>query len=505
MRTRLAAAALACAVAVIPASADAQRWGTVELGAHVQRTFLDQVLQLDDGFGGGVLAGVFLLPNLELIGDMTFTPTTGPRSGDITYRPGYVRGQYNVPLGDRTRLLLGAGYVLGTFSGDTTDNEYEDGVHGLLGLRYYLNPTWSLRVEGIVDRFTSPGDQANATTDKSGYPNYHLRLGLSWQYPPNDRCVVTIEPTTANLTAGETRPFRVTVRGERSGKEWSGATTAYVTDDGAISPAGVYTARTAGRHTVTANVSGRGCRGSAAATVTVMRLEAIAITPKAATVDTGGTARFGVRGRMSDGRDSTGLGVRYGASCGTIDASGAYRAPAEGGTCTVTATVTTADGRTLADTATVTVNAPPPPPPPPVQQPSPIRLVATVYFDLGQATLDAGSRRTLDAIVDSLNRSQGPIHVNGHADTVPPAGVRDAAASRAFNEQLSQRRVDAVIAYLAGRGVPRNRFQPHAYGFCRPVVPSVSPRQQPRGERRNRRAEVSVQIDPAADLTDVCR
>jgi outer membrane protein OmpA-like peptidoglycan-associated protein len=492
--------ALGLALLCTAAPASAQRWGTVELGGQVYYQFFGDVLELDDRPGAGGLLGFFVLPNLQLVGEINFAPTTGPRSGDITHRPVYARVQYNVPLSDRLRLMLGVGYTNTAYSGDTTDNEFEDGVHALGGLRVYLNPSWSLRFEGVWDRLPSPANQADAATNKDGYNNFAVRAGVSWQWPPNDRCVVNLEPTATSMRVGENRTFRVAARGERSGREWSGARTTFTSSDNAITAEGVYTPTTPGTHTITATTRGRGCNQVATATVTVTRLESIAIEPRTATVDTGGTVQFAVRGRMSDNRDTTGLAVRYTTTCGTVDASGSFRAGAQGGSCTVTATVTTADGRTLTDQATVTVNQPPPPPPPP----PPTLLVATVYFDLGRPTLDAEARGVLSGIVDSLRASSGPIHVSGHADTIPPAGVRDAAASRRFNDELSQRRVNSVVAFLVGRGIPRARFQTHAYGFCRPAVPSVSPEDSPQGQRENRRAEVSIQTDPSANLANVC-
>jgi len=63
-------------------------------------------------------------------------------------------------------------------------------------------------------------------------------------------------------------------------------------------------------------------------------------------------------------------------------------------------------------------------------------------------------------------------------------GHTDAVGSREYNLDLSQRRAQAVVAYLADKGVNRSRLDVHGYGFDRPLD-ARNPR-----SAANRRVEV---------------
>src|SRR5262245_17133966 len=137
MRTKRLVAVVAVAVCSAAGSASAQRWGTVEAGVHAQYTKFDDVLKLDNRIGAGGQLGFFLLPNLAAEVDLTFVPTTGPVNGDITYRPFHGRLVYNIPVSDEFKVMLGGGYTLAVFNGDTTANKYEDGFGAMGGIKYY--------------------------------------------------------------------------------------------------------------------------------------------------------------------------------------------------------------------------------------------------------------------------------------------------------------------------------------------------------------------------------
>ena len=130
-----------------------------------------------------------------------------------------------------------------------------------------------------------------------------------------------------------------------------------------------------------------------------------------------------------------------------------------------------------------------------------VRLRSTIVnFDLNSAVIDGGSRTRLDQLVAALRANpRVTIRVEGHADTIPPAGARNPAASRRYNERLSLARADSVTAYLLAQGVDRSRFEPRIRGFsfCAPAVPHRAPSDyekdangRPLGERANRRAEI---------------
>jgi outer membrane protein OmpA-like peptidoglycan-associated protein len=481
--------------AALPASA--QRWGSVELGGFGQYTNFGNVLQLDNKLGFGGMAGFFILPNVAAEADVAFSSTTGPLSGEITYRPWHVRLAYHLPLSEQLKLALGVGYTQGVYDGDPTPNQYEDAAGALVGLKYYFKPSWAFNAEVLFDKFPSPGDQPQPI-DKKGYWNNSFRAGVNWLYPSLQKCTVSIEPTSATIAQGDSRTFTAAARDDKTGRPCAGTVT-FASTDNAISPTGMYTARTAGNATVTASYKGRGGRSTASANVTVNRpappaptpaptplpagpcLSSIDIRPDTATVLRGETVQFTASARTCAGSDTT-VSVTY--SGGNVDPSGRFTAGNDTGVVQITATANVG-GRALTDVANIRV----------------VRLRSTVVnFDLNSAVLDGASRPRLDQLITALRANpRVTIRVEGHADTIPPAGNQSAAASRRYNEQLSLARADSVTAYLLGQGLDRSRFEPRIRGFsfCSPAVPHRPPGEyqkdaqgRPLGERANRRVEI---------------
>ncbi len=483
---------LATTGAAVPVSA--QRWGSVELGAFGQYTLFGDVLKLDNAIGAGGMAGIFILPNLVAEADVSLSRSDGPLSGKITYRPWHARVAYHIPLTQQLKLPIGLGYTQGIYDGDPTPNVYEDAVGGLVGLKYYFKPSWAFNVEALFDRFPSPANQQ--PLDTKGYWNSSIRAGVNWIYPPLDKCTLAIDPPTATLTQGDSRTFTATARSDRTGRECPGTVT-FASTDNSISPAGVYTARTPGNATVTASYRGRGQRRTATANVTVNRaappapaptplpagpcINSIDLRPDTATVLRGETVQFTVSARTCAGSDTT-VTVTY--TGGNVDPTGRFTAGNDTGVVQITATATVG-GRAITDVANVRV----------------VRMRSTVVnFDLNSAVLDGGSRSRLDQLITALRANpRVTIRVEGHADTIPPSGNQNPAASRRYNERLSLARADSVTAYLLGQGLDRSRFEPRIRGFsfCAPAVPhrapadyEKDPQGRPLGERANRRVEV---------------
>lgn len=491
MRMKRLATAVVLALVGAAAPASGQRWGTVEIGGFGQYTMFGDVLHLDNAFGVGGMVGLFILPNVAAEADISLAKTDGPLSGKINYRPWHARLAYHIPLSQQLKLAAGVGYTQGIYDGDPTPNQYEDAFGLLAGLKYYFAPSWAFNVEALFNKFPSPANQQ--PRDTKGYWNNSVRAGVNWIYPSLEQCVVAISPATATLAQGESRTFTASAHGERTGKECSGSI-AFRSSDNSISAAGVYTARTPGSATVTAEYRGRGQRGSATANVTVNQpppppppqpagpcIASIDVRPDTATVLRGETLQLTVNARTCAGSDTT-VTVSY--SGGNVDPNGLFTAGNDTGVVRVTATAN-ASGRTLTDVANIRV----------------VTLRSTIVnFDLNAAAVDAGARARLDQLVAALRANpRVTIRVEGHADTIPPAGARSAAASRAYNERLSLARADSVTAYLLAQGVDRSRFEPRIRGFsfCSPAVPHRPPSDyekdaqgRPLGERANRRVEI---------------
>jgi OOP family OmpA-OmpF porin len=133
---------------------------------------------------------------------------------------------------------------------------------------------------------------------------------------------------------------------------------------------------------------------------------------------------------------------------------------------------------------------PPPPPPPPVETPpppppvevappppcSPGPFIVFFEWDKSDITPEAGS--ILDnAVTQYQNCGNAQVQLAGHADK---------SGSASYNVGLSQRRADAVRAYLSGRGIPDGSIATEAFGESRPRVDTADGVR----EVQNRRVEV---------------
>ena len=86
-----------------------------------------------------------------------------------------------------------------------------------------------------------------------------------------------------------------------------------------------------------------------------------------------------------------------------------------------------------------------------------------VSFVTGSAELTDSGRREADKVIEALSRpalTGKKFRIEGHTDSV---------GSRDFNLDLSKRRAQAVVDYLAAKGADRSRFAVAGYGFDKPI------------------------------------
>ena len=141
------------------------------------------------------------------------------------------------------------------------------------------------------------------------------------------------------------------------------------------------------------------------------------------------------------------------------------------------------------------------PAPAPVAKPAPeapkkpalVNIASTELFEFNKAVLTADARGVLDREVIGKLKDLGAIryvNVNGHADRL---------GTSTYNQKLSEKRADAVRAYLVSKGVDEKSVETFGFGKTLPV--KSCPDQKQRKElieclAPNRRVVVEIQGTP---------
>ena len=106
--------------------------------------------------------------------------------------------------------------------------------------------------------------------------------------------------------------------------------------------------------------------------------------------------------------------------------------------------------------------------------PTEIGLSLRVQFHLDSAALTPVAIRDLEQVAVAFN---GPLLASS---ALTLEGHTDASGEAGYNLRLSQRRADAVVAYLVSRGVAAHRLRAIGFGESRPlpVYGPTDPRQR---------------------------
>jgi outer membrane protein OmpA-like peptidoglycan-associated protein len=117
-----------------------------------------------------------------------------------------------------------------------------------------------------------------------------------------------------------------------------------------------------------------------------------------------------------------------------------------------------------------------------------IDLAADVLFDFDKSTLRPSAR-------DTLHQAASIIRSNAKASTVRIDGYTDAKGSDSYNQQLSDRRAEAVRNwFVANEALNEVNFATKGYGAKNPVAPNTKPdgSDDPDGRQKNRRVEITI-------------
>jgi len=134
-----------------------------------------------------------------------------------------------------------------------------------------------------------------------------------------------------------------------------------------------------------------------------------------------------------------------------------------------------------------------PAPKPEPKKPAVVNLASTELFEFNKATLTDEAKTKLDAEVVAKLKDFGQIryiNVNGHADRL---------GSAQYNQRLSERRAEAVRAYLVSKGLDASQVE--TFGFGKTMPEKSCPDQKERAAMiaclaPNRRVVVEIQGTP---------
>ncbi|MCP4698957.1 MAG: OmpA family protein [Gammaproteobacteria bacterium] len=114
-------------------------------------------------------------------------------------------------------------------------------------------------------------------------------------------------------------------------------------------------------------------------------------------------------------------------------------------------------------------------------------LTGEAHFDFDKAMLKAKGRDVLDRIARVVNAPRTEVQ------DVQIVGYTDSIGTRAYNQELSERRARTVGNYLISKGVDSNRIVARGEGKKNPVATNKTKE----GRAKNRRVVVSLRLKKA--------
>jgi outer membrane protein OmpA-like peptidoglycan-associated protein len=435
----------------LPALCMAQRTHQFEFGAFGSFTRYDRAFQLDNQAGGGGRLGYFFSPAVGFEFDVGFqqpSPTSG--SSPTTLSLGSASLVFNFGNDKNLFYVLG-GYSRLSFAENVAYTFDDNAVHGGIGDRIFLNDRVALRLEGRAlyspnTNYTGGGWAGHIV----GSAGLAIFTGANGFHDADGDAIADKKDSCPNTPAGAS----VDAKGCPSDSDHDGVfngvdacpnTMAAAEVDARGCPTdadgdGVYdgidkcpgTSTTAG-----ARIDAVGCPLDSDHDGVFDGIDKCPNTPAGIEVDTAGCQRL--IDSDSDGVDDS-KDKCPGTVAGThVDAAGCPILFPEAKTAVVLRGVT---------------------------------------FEPGRSALKADSYTILDLVAASLiGNADIKIEIGGHTDNTGAA---------ATNTRLSQARADAVMTYLASKGVAPERMVAKGYGPAQPIAPNTTAD----GRALNRRVEL---------------
>ena len=122
--------------------------------------------------------------------------------------------------------------------------------------------------------------------------------------------------------------------------------------------------------------------------------------------------------------------------------------------------------------------APPPPPPPPPAPGTKLGTVGNAFFDFNRAEVKGKGEGALEDVTRVMKEQPSlRVSVDGHTDSV---------GGDVYNQKLSERRAEAVKAYLVRQGIDASRIDTKGLGESKPTASNSTAA----GRAENRRVEI---------------
>jgi outer membrane protein OmpA-like peptidoglycan-associated protein len=478
------------AALLVAASAPAagQKAGTVELGGFGRFTRFDKATNFDDRGGLGARLGVFVLPNLAVEGDASYTSTYSLNQDLVRSIPIHARLVYNLPVGEHGALLVGGGYVRNLFR--KSYRETNSGVGGLVGVRLGLGGLLSIRLDATGDYI--PTAETNGPPQLVGIEpkksNFHVgaQAGLSLLFGGKhdgdkdhdgvknslDQC-----PDTPRGDAVDAKGCSLPKDGDKDGVVDAADKCPTTPAGDRVDASGCTLPKDAdGDGVVDANdkcpntpagtaVDATGCPKDSDKDGVVDTADKCPNTPAGTAVDATGCAPDSDHDGVVDTADkcpNTPAGTAVDATgCAADSDTDGVLNPADKCPDTPAGTKVDAVGcPALFGTGASLV-------------------LQGVNFETGKAVLLPESQAILDRVATSL--------VDNPTVTVEVGGHTDNTGRKATNVRLSQARANTVRDYLIGKGVDGTRITAKGYGPDQPVAENTTVA----GRAANRRVELS--------------
>ena len=167
-------------LAGVAARASAQAGGSIELGVFGLGTTYDKSFQLKDGFGGGGRLGLYVAHNWALAADIAAnSPDSKVAGPSVNAHPLHVRLEKH--WGDADQIILGLGLAHESLTPSGGNSISASGGSGAISYQHAFGSMIGLRIDALVDYYPTGANDAPGPP-KTTNVNMSLQFGLNFLF-----------------------------------------------------------------------------------------------------------------------------------------------------------------------------------------------------------------------------------------------------------------------------------------------------------------------------------